>query len=65
MTERTGWVPSRSGALWAGLHLPDGAATGTAVVLVPPYGWEGAACGRQLRAWARREAGRCRSVCVR
>lgn len=53
MTEQSGWVPTRTGALWSGLHQPDGAASGRAVVIVPPFGWEGMSSGRQLRAWAR------------
>ncbi len=56
MAESTGWVPTRSGAVWAGWHPPESAPSGIAVVLVPPYGWEGMACQRQLRGWARRLA---------
>ncbi|MCU1621624.1 MAG: hypothetical protein JWL79_469 [Frankiales bacterium] len=53
MTEQVGWAPTRSGAVFAGLHLPDGSARATAVVLVPPFGWEGVSAGRNLRGWAR------------
>lgn len=53
MTEQVGWVPTRSGAVFTGLHLPDADARATAVLLVPPFGWEGVSAGRNLRAWAR------------
>jgi pimeloyl-ACP methyl ester carboxylesterase len=53
VTEQVGWAPTRSGAVFAGLHLPDGSARATAVVLVPPFGWEGVSAGRNLRGWAR------------
>ena len=56
MTEQSGWIPTRTGALWSGLHQPDGVASGRAVVIVPPFGWEGMSAGRQLRGWARRLA---------
>ncbi len=58
MTDQSGWLPTRTGALWSGLHQPDGAASGRAVVIVPPFGWEGMSSGRQLRAWARDLAAR-------
>jgi pimeloyl-ACP methyl ester carboxylesterase len=53
VTEQVGWVPTRPGAVYAGVHLPAGAARTTSVVLVPPFGWEGASAGRNLRGWAR------------
>ncbi len=53
MTEQVGWVPTRAGAVFTGLHLPVGPARSTAVVIVPPFGWEGVSAGRNLRAWAR------------
>ena len=51
MTEQVGWAPTRSGAVFTGLHLPVEDARATAVVLVPPFGWEGVSAGRNLRAW--------------
>lgn len=56
MTEQGGWVPTRSGAVFAALHTPSGVSTGSAVVLVPPFGWEAMAAARNLRGWARRLA---------
>ncbi|MCU1594068.1 MAG: hypothetical protein JWO12_1460 [Frankiales bacterium] len=53
MTEQVGWFPSTAGALFAALHVPPGPSRGTAVVLVPPFGWEGMAAARNLRTWAR------------
>ncbi|MCW2671601.1 MAG: hypothetical protein JWP14_190 [Frankiales bacterium] len=53
MTEQVGWAPTRSGAVFTGLHLPVEDVRATAVVLVPPFGWEGVSAGRNLRAWAR------------
>ena len=56
MSEQVGWVPTRSGAVYAALHLPTTSPRSTAVVLVPPFGWEGVSAGRNLRWWARRLA---------
>jgi alpha-beta hydrolase superfamily lysophospholipase len=53
VTEQVGWLPTRAGAVFAGLHRPAGPARATAVVLVPPFGWEGMSAARNLRAWAR------------
>jgi pimeloyl-ACP methyl ester carboxylesterase len=53
VTEHIGWVATRAGAVFTGLHAPDGPARGNAVLLVPPFGWEGVSAGRNLRAWAR------------
>ena len=56
VSEQVGWVPTRSGAVFAALHLPPAGPRGTAVVLVPPFGWEAMSSARSLRAWARRLA---------
>ena len=53
VTEQVGWLPTRAGAVFAGLHLPAGSSRATAVVLVPPFGWEGMSAARNLRAWTR------------
>lgn len=53
MPEQAGWLATRSGAVFAGLHLPDGPARSTAVLLAPPFGWEGLSAARNLRGWAR------------
>ena len=53
MTEQVGWVSTGAGEVFACLHLPEGAPRATTVVLAPPFGWEGIAAGRNLRAWAR------------
>jgi pimeloyl-ACP methyl ester carboxylesterase len=39
------------------VHRPDGAARDTAVLFVPPFGWEEVCSYRILREWARRLAG--------
>jgi alpha-beta hydrolase superfamily lysophospholipase len=51
--EQVGWIPTRSGEVFAGLHLPSAQARATAVVLVPPFGWEAMSAARNLRGWAR------------
>lgn len=56
MTEQVGWVETRSGSLFVGWHTPQGPPSATAVVLVPPFGWEGICAGRNLRGWARQLA---------
>ena len=54
MSEQFGWVSTRSGALFAALHAPEPSATrATAVVLVPPFGWEAVSSSRNVRGWAR------------
>ena len=52
MIEQVGWIPTRSGLLFAALHQAA-SSRGTAVVLVPPFGWEAMSSARSLRAWAR------------
>jgi alpha-beta hydrolase superfamily lysophospholipase len=39
------------------LHAPPGAPLATAVLIVPPWGWEAVASHRSLRAWAQHLAG--------
>jgi alpha-beta hydrolase superfamily lysophospholipase len=56
LTEQVGWVPTRSGAVFAALHSPTADRSGTAVVLIPPFGWEAMAAARNLRGWARQLA---------
>jgi alpha-beta hydrolase superfamily lysophospholipase len=53
VNEQVGWVPTRAGEVFAGLHLPAPPARATAVLLVPPFGWEAMAAARNLRGWAR------------
>jgi alpha-beta hydrolase superfamily lysophospholipase len=63
VTEQVGWVPTRSGEVFAALHLPGdrrplaarpaAECRGTAVMLVPPFGWEAMSSARNLRGWAR------------
>jgi dienelactone hydrolase len=53
VAEQVGWVSTRSGEVFAGLSAPTGMARTTAVLLVPPFGWEGVSANRNLRAWAR------------
>jgi len=43
--------------LFCVLHRPDGAARDTAVVFIPPFGWEEVCSYRILREWAARLAG--------
>jgi dienelactone hydrolase len=53
VTEHVGWTATPAGAVFTGLHLPAAAPRDTAVLLVPPFGWEGVSAGRNLRGWAR------------
>lgn len=60
MAEQVGWVGTRSGAVYAGWHLPErpeGEVRATSVIIVPPFGWEAVSAGRNLRALARGLAG--------
>lgn len=44
-------------AIFGHLHVPANAAHATAVLIVPPWGWDAVAAHRSVRAWAQQLAG--------
>ena len=52
-TERPLWLRSENDRSFAILHAPAGPASSTAVLIIPPFGWEEESGHRALADWAR------------